>query len=358
MLVHICCSVDSHYFLQRLQHDLPSEELVGFFYDPNIHPYSEYQLRLLDVQRSCDMLGIELIEGEYDYEEWMQSVRGLEFEPEKGSRCSVCFDNRLERTAQKAKELDHATYTTTLLTSPKKSIKQLEQSGQKLNDRYGVEFFSVDYRTNNGTQQQNILAKEDKLYRQNYCGCIHGVTIQREQQERLLDEMMSPISHQILPGSIDERLEMYKKRMDLEVNQTPYHILKTKFLNYRLLFVKLFVKKVLTPCYVVSYSLTNRDKVVGRVEHTIDHVGYLNRDEIRFIALDTYNNIMKTDFQSLTELNFSPPSFHQERRLRDTIDHDQITLNAIIVVDKIPTEKIELYLNAKTYQDTKEVIKY
>ena len=68
MLVHICCSVDSHFFLEKLQADYPEEKLTGFFYDPNIHPYSEYQLRLLDVERSCKKLGIDLLEGEYDYE--------------------------------------------------------------------------------------------------------------------------------------------------------------------------------------------------------------------------------------------------------------------------------------------------
>jgi len=67
-----------------LRSDYQDEKLVGFFYDPNIHPYSEYRLRLLDVQRSCDILGIELIEGEYDIDGWMRAVKGLEMEPEKG----------------------------------------------------------------------------------------------------------------------------------------------------------------------------------------------------------------------------------------------------------------------------------
>ncbi len=83
MLVHICCAVDSHFFLQELQQMFPDEKLVGYFYDPNIHPYSEYQLRLLDVKRSCKMLDIELIEGDYNYEGWLESVRGFEDEPEK-----------------------------------------------------------------------------------------------------------------------------------------------------------------------------------------------------------------------------------------------------------------------------------
>ena len=103
MLVHICCSVDSHFFLQKLKKIYPNEKLIGFFYDPNIHPYSEYRLRLLDVQRSCDMLGIELIEGEYDFRGWMEAVKGYENEPEKGKRCSICFTDRVEESIKKQK---------------------------------------------------------------------------------------------------------------------------------------------------------------------------------------------------------------------------------------------------------------
>ncbi|MCK4441183.1 MAG: epoxyqueuosine reductase QueH, partial [Sulfurovaceae bacterium] len=187
MLVHICCSVDSHYFLQKLQIDYPKERLLGFFYDPNIHPYSEYYLRLLDVKRSCKMLGIELIEGEYDTKNWLEAVRGLENEPEKGARCSVCFDKRFEVTAKKAQELGEKIFTSTLLTSPKKSLKQLKKAGDILADKYNIKFIAPDYRKASGTQEQNIMAKKDKLYRQDYCGCIFGLSMQREQQQKLAD---------------------------------------------------------------------------------------------------------------------------------------------------------------------------
>ena len=83
LLVHICCAVDSHYFLERVQEEYPDETLVGFFYDPNIHPYSEYRLRYLDVEYSCQKLGIELIEGPYNLEEWLKKVKGMEHLPEK-----------------------------------------------------------------------------------------------------------------------------------------------------------------------------------------------------------------------------------------------------------------------------------
>ncbi|MBN2721897.1 MAG: epoxyqueuosine reductase QueH, partial [Campylobacterales bacterium] len=202
MLVHICCAVDSHFFLQKLRSQFPDEKLIGFFYDPNIHPYSEYQLRLLDVKRSCRLLGIELIEGEYDTEGWLEAVRGLENEPEKGARCSVCFDNRFEVTAKKAHELGEKIFTSTLLTSPKKSLTQLKNSGDYLADKYNLAFIAPDYRSKQGTGEQNILAKQDKLYRQDYCGCLFGLTKQREYQDKLADELFSPVSKQVQPESI------------------------------------------------------------------------------------------------------------------------------------------------------------
>ena len=150
MLVHICCSVDSHFFLEKLQKDYPDEKLVGFFYDPNIHPYSEYQLRLLDVTRSCKRLNIELIEGEYDYENWLTAVHGLEQEPEKGKRCEVCFDKRFSVSAEKALELGEKTITTTLLVSPLKSQEQLKRVGDAFYEKNGVKFIAVDYRSGGG----------------------------------------------------------------------------------------------------------------------------------------------------------------------------------------------------------------
>ena len=159
MLVHICCSVDSHFFLQKLQQDFPKEKLTGFFYDPNIHPYSEYQLRLLDVERSCKKLSIELIEGPYDYENWLEAVRGLENEAEKGLRCEVCFDKCFIQSAKKALELSEKKITTTLLVSPLKSQEQLKRVGDDFFSKYGVEFIAVDYRANGGSQDQSRVTK-------------------------------------------------------------------------------------------------------------------------------------------------------------------------------------------------------
>ncbi|HIQ49367.1 MAG TPA: epoxyqueuosine reductase QueH, partial [Aquifex aeolicus] len=122
ILVHICCAPDAIYFLKRLREDFPESEIVGYFYDPNIHPYEEYKLRYIETERICRELGIKLIEGEYDVENWLQKVKGYEHEPERGARCELCFDHRLRKSVEVAKELGCNYLTTTLLMSPKKSI--------------------------------------------------------------------------------------------------------------------------------------------------------------------------------------------------------------------------------------------
>jgi len=354
MLVHICCSVDSHFFMEKLQREYPDEKLVGFFYDPNIHPYSEYQLRLLDVERSCKKLGIELIEGEYDYENWMDAVRGLEKEPEKGARCEVCFDKRFEVSARKALELGEKSMTTTLLVSPLKSQEQLKKSGDAFHASHGVEFIAFDYRKNGGTNDQGRVSREQQLYRQDYCGCIYGLTMQRDQQHRLMDEMFSPISRQILPASIEERLELYKKRMEIEDAAQPYRIVKERFLNYRLIRSSVKVGTQAIPSYPLFYSTINRTQAQGNIDFEIDGQFFLNREEVRFITLDTFNTLTASAYKSTKELMFHPPAIETEIALRSQITGSPFNTSAIIVVDEIPAAKITLTLETKIYDDTKE----
>ena len=356
ILVHICCSVDSHYFLQKMQKDYPKANLIGFFYDPNIHPYSEYYLRLLDVKRSCKKLGIKLIEGEYDYDSWIDAVRGLEREPEKGARCSVCFDRRFEVSAKKAKELGCDYFTSTLLTSPKKSIKQLQQSGDKLTKEYGVKFLAPDYRQKNGTQEQNIIAKEAKLYRQNYCGCLYGLTMQREQQNRLLDELFSPISNQIQPGSIEDRIALYEKREELEEQNIDYEIVKNRFLNWRLLYGVVKEKKETIISHILPYSKLKSGYSRGKIEKSINGIHYFSRDEIKFISLEKFNQLANSNYSSVLELELTPPPFQEELKVREKIVHSAYDLSTIIVVDNIPSKKIELKIDTKVYEDVKEEI--
>lgn len=355
MLVHICCSVDSHFFLEKLQEDYLEEKLTGFFYDPNIHPYSEYQLRFLDVQRSCKKLGIEILEGEYDYENWLQAVRGLENEPEKGARCEVCFDKRFDVSAKKALELGEKKITTTLLVSPLKSQEQLKRVGDAFYEKNGVEFIAVDYRSDGGTQDQSRVTKEEQLYRQDYCGCIFGLTMQRDQQNKLMDEMFSPISGITLPASIEERLEMYRYRMQLEDEQKEYKIIKQKFLNYRQFGFKLIKgKRETIEAYALSYSTLPRKKAQGKVEFTHENIHYFNREEIKFLTLEHFNILANTDYSTINELIFSPLNYIQELAIRKQLLESEYDLTPIIVVKEIITSKLSIELNAKTYEDVKE----
>jgi len=354
MLVHICCSVDSHFFLQKLREDFPNERLVGFFYDPNIHPYSEYRLRLLDVQRSCDRLGIELIEGPYDFETWMKAVKGYENEPEKGARCEICFDRRFEVSAKKAREIGEKSMTTTLLVSPKKSQEQLKRTGERFAEDYGVEFVYVDYRSKGGTQLQQQISKTEKLYRQDYCGCLFGLTIQRDQQNKLADELFSPIDGRVLPGSIEERLDMYENRLKIEEKNQDYKIVRQKFLNYRLKFGWVKRKKETLASYILPYSVMKRRYMNGKVEMQIDGLYWFNREEIRFMTLDHYNKLSESSYKSVKELIFNPPPFERDMLIREKVGLGLWDLSPIIVLKEVPEGKLEILIESTAFEDVRE----
>jgi len=351
MLVHICCSVDSHFFLEQLTKDYPNEHIVAFFYDPNIHPYSEYRLRLYDVQYSCDILGIELIEGEYDYQTWLKLTKGFENEPEKQNRCTICFDRRLEVTAQEALKLNHHSFTTTLLMSPKKSQDKLNTIGQKLAKKYNLEFVFKDYRIKDGMHLQNKAVKTNKLYRQDYCGCMFALMQQREYQQRLSDELISPIGRQILPESIEYRLQLYKNRTSKS------EIIKQRFLNFRLLSAKVVSQNKTIKSYFLCYSTLRNGYSKGKVTKIIQDVGYFNKDEIKIISLDYLNKKLNKNYKDITQLVYNPPLFEEELKLRDIVtNNNRYDLSAIIVLEQINENKLTIYCNSKVYEDTKEVI--
>lgn len=285
----------------------------------------------------------------------MQAVRGLEKEPEKGARCEVCFDKRFEVSAKKALSLGEDKITTTLLVSPLKSQEQLKRSGDAFYEKYGVEFIAVDYRANGGTQDQSRVTKEEQLYRQDYCGCIYGLTMQREQQERIMDEMFSPISNQTLPSSIEERLYMYKYRMDLEDKGIEYKIIKEKFLNYRQFNFKLIKgKKEVIPAYALVYSSLPRQRAQGRIEFNDKNIHYFNREEIKFIDLEYFNSLCNSNYKNIKELIFNPPTFDEEVKIRSAIEPSNYGLSPIVVVETIIDSKLTIALDAKIYEDTKE----
>ena len=354
MLVHICCSVDSHYFLQKLRKDFPEEKLVGFFYDPNIHPYSEYKLRLMDVERSCEILGIELCEGEYDLDGWFEATKEHEDAPEKGERCGICFDYRFENSALKAKELGESTMTSTLLTSPKKSIKQLQTAGDEISSRYGVEFVTVDYRQNGGTQEQSQIAKDNNLYKQSYCGCIYALNVQRDGQKKVAYELLNPLSKQILPASIESKIQMYTHRLELEKQNKPYKIIKENFLNYRLLQGIAKADKEPIDAYIVYFSMLKQKKAKYKIEYEINNIHYLNRNNIRLMSLQEFNSRLNTNYSCVKELMNNAPKVEKEIQLRNDIEETYST-NPIVVLDNIKQEsKYELMIEAQIFDDIKE----
>jgi predicted adenine nucleotide alpha hydrolase (AANH) superfamily ATPase len=358
MLVHLCCAVDAGYFLKRLQEDFPAETIVGFFYDPNIQPYNEYLLRMRDTKRTCKKLGIEMIEGEYNYEYWLKRVSGYEDEPEKGVRCSICFDVSLEETAKVAKKLGHKKISTSLLMSPMKSHEQLANVGKMIKRVYDIDFIVKEYAKNGGHQKQQEMAKNNQVYRQDYCGCIFGLLPQRAKRgEYIPDELYSPITNQILPASIEERLKFYEKRDKLEEKGIKFKILKENFLNYRLLSGKVTIKKQVIPSYILFYSYLEQ-KNGGRIEFIENGIYHLNRMQIKFITLKKFNELLNKNYKNIYEIYKNPPTIKEEILVREKVLESKYNLSPLIILEKIPLDKrIDIEIEAKIYPDNKEILK-
>jgi predicted adenine nucleotide alpha hydrolase (AANH) superfamily ATPase len=302
------------------------------------------------------MLGIELIDGNYNIDHWFALTKGLEKEPEKGKRCSVCFEERFEYSAKYAKEIGATYYTSTLLTSPKKSISQLTKIGDEIASKYQIEFLSVDYRKDGGTQAQFALAKQDKLYHQNFCGCIYALNMQRESQDKIADELFSPINNQVLPDSIEERIEIYTKRVEYEKDNIEYRLVRENFLNYRLLRGLVKYKKEPIYSYILNYSTLKRKRSVGKVDYIKDNIAYFNRDNIKLIDISSFNRLTNKNYYSIKELIYNPITLDEENLLRAEIDISFFSLSPIIVVDEIFDNKYEIFIDSIIYEDVKEIL--
>ena len=180
VLLHACCAPCSSAIVEWLvQHDiLPTI----FYYNPNIFPREEYEIRKNESKRHAESLGLTWIDGDYDHEQWRQDVCGLESEPERGRRCEQCFTLRLTVAARKAKELGIKYFTTTLASSRWKSLEQIEHAGhlaeQTVNAQKGrsplcdcVAFWAQNWRKGGLYERRNQLLKEFDFYNQQYCGC-------------------------------------------------------------------------------------------------------------------------------------------------------------------------------------------
>ena len=347
MVVHICCSVDSHYFLTRLKEAYPNTPIRGFFYNPNIHPEAEYQLRLMDVARSCKELGIELDEGEYKLKQWQEATKGYEHFPEKGERCIICFEERLRESARHAQSLGESEITTTLLMSPQKSFEQLKSVAQKIEQTYGVKFIWEDFRIHGGTQAQFALAKEAGLYHQNYCGCIHALMPQRAVQKKPVVEMAEPLARQIQPGSIDERIELYKSTQSKR---------RQGFLNYRLLSARVTQNGEVLTSYVLYYSLPIRPKNEGVFEPIEDGIAWCAKGPMLALDLHCFNTSASTDYATVSDILHRPPSVDLELHVRQKLEGDIYSLTPIIILDTLPKNKILFECKAEIFHDVRELL--
>jgi len=169
ILLHACCGICSGYPVSYLKD--AGYSVVVYFYNPNIYPEAEYQKRLEAEKALCAHFDCELIEGKYEPEIYYEFIKGLEQEPEKGARCSKCFELRFRSAAKLAKKLGIETFTTSMVISPHKNYEKLTSIGEKIAQEYNLKYLSTNFRKNDGFLKTNKIAKELNLYRQNYCGC-------------------------------------------------------------------------------------------------------------------------------------------------------------------------------------------
>ena len=167
LLLHICCAVCASSCIERLRQE--GHQVSGYFYNPNIQPLSEYMKRLEHTRRLASMMNFPLIVGEYDMHSWFVQVKGLEDEPEGGKRCAECFAMRLKATAKIVKINVFDAFTTTLTVSPHKNTKVVNEIGQHIGDNL---FLRRDFKKQDGFKRAQEVAKQKRIYRQDYCGCI------------------------------------------------------------------------------------------------------------------------------------------------------------------------------------------
>ncbi len=172
-----------------------------------------------------------------------------------------------------------------------------------------------------------------------------------------MDEMFSPLSNQIQPASIDERLAMYEYRNELEEKNIEYKIIKEKFLNYRQFALRVIAQKdEIVPAYALFYSTLPRKKAQGSVNFLHNNIAYFNREEIKFVSLEFFNASCSLEYKSVKELIFNPPSVKEELKFRESLTSSPYDLSLIIIVDKILQTKVTIELDAKVYEDVREKI--
>ena len=170
ILLHTCCAPCSAAIIEWMIAEGFRPAL--FFYNPNIYPRVEYELRKSELVRYAHAQKIEVIDGDYNHDRWLQQVSGYENEPERGARCLLCFKIRLLATVQLAHEYNIKIFTTSLMSSRWKNAEQIAQAGHWAAEHYdGVEFWEKNWRKGGLSERRIELLNENAFYNQQYCGC-------------------------------------------------------------------------------------------------------------------------------------------------------------------------------------------
>lgn len=179
LLLHACCGVCSSAVLERLNNFF---DITILFYNPNIYPEEEYIKRLETQKEIINKmnLNVNLMDIEYNQEEFTKISKGLEQEKEGGERCTKCYLLRLEKTAELAQLEGFEYFCTTLSISPYKNAEKLNKIGHILEEKYQVKYLYSDFKKKNGYKRSTELAKQYNLYRQDYCGCEYSLIESRE----------------------------------------------------------------------------------------------------------------------------------------------------------------------------------
>jgi hypothetical protein len=175
ILVHLCCAICGASLIEKLKEKF---EPVIFFYNPNIYPETEYKKRKESVKKLAKIYNVKFFEEKYDTENWQEKIKGKEKELERGERCYDCFEMRLEKTAEVAKENNFEFFTTSLFVSPFKNENQVDLAGKSVSEKYKINYLSmleiIENKPENWKKTRELSKKYD-FYFQKYCGCIFSM---------------------------------------------------------------------------------------------------------------------------------------------------------------------------------------
>lgn len=169
VLLHTCCAPCSSAIIEALLQN--GIRPVIYYCNPNIYPQEEYEIRKNECTRYAQSLDLEIVDADYDHDNWLEAMKGMENEPERGGRCLRCFKLRLSRTAQYAQTRGIKVITTTLASSRWKSLDQINEAGFQACEGLDVVWWDRNWRKGGLQERRLQIIKEYDFYNQLYCGC-------------------------------------------------------------------------------------------------------------------------------------------------------------------------------------------